>query len=397
MAGMVWLVLLLIVVGLAISAPMCRWLIGIGARMGTFDSVGATGHAKALRRVPNIGGIAIFVAVVMPLAVGLALFAIVDEDIWARVLPPIVAHLERIRMTTPIAVAMIAGATLLHVIGLIDDRQALGPVVKLGVQTGVALIMAWAFDVRMLTALDGWLGVGPAPSIIVTVIWIVAITNAMNFLDNMDGLAAGVGTIAATFFMIACLINAQWFIAATLALLIGALIGFLIFNFPPAKLFMGDGGSLVIGFLLAILTVRTTYYDAEAANGALGGGWYAVFMPAIVLAIPLYDFLSVTAIRIRQGKSPFVGDQQHFSHRLVQRGLTQRGAVIVIWSATAVTGVGGISLGSLTGWQAVLVGVQTALVLLMLALLEGASRHAVQRSTAAESPADSPDGSEAAT
>jgi len=157
----------------------------------------------------------------------------------------------------------------------------------------------------------------------------------------------------------------------------GALIGFLIFNFPPAKIFMGDGGSLVIGFLLAILTARTTYYNPDDPAYALGGGWYGVFMPVIVLAIPLYDLLTVTVIRLKQGRSPFVGDQQHFSHRLVQRGLTKRGAVIVIWAATAVTGIGGIALGSLQPWQAVLVGVQTLLVLLMLALLEHASRHAV--------------------
>jgi UDP-GlcNAc:undecaprenyl-phosphate GlcNAc-1-phosphate transferase len=170
----------------------------------------------------------------------------------------------------------------------------------------------------------------------------------------------------------ACLVNHQWFIAATLALLIGAVGGFLVFNFPPATIFMGDRGSLVIGFVLAVLTVRTTYLHPE-----LGGGWYGVFMPLVVLAIPLYDFTTVTVIRLRQGRSPFVGDQQHFSHRLVRRGLSTRGAVVVIWAATAVTGIGGVALGSLQAWQAVLVGAQTVLVLAVLALLEHASRGAV--------------------
>jgi UDP-GlcNAc:undecaprenyl-phosphate GlcNAc-1-phosphate transferase len=99
-------------------------------------------------------------------------------------------------------------------------------------------------------------------------------------------------------------------------------------------------------------------------------------MPLVVLAIPLYDLVAVTLIRLRQGKSPFVGDQQHFSHRLVLRGLSPRGAVIVIWAATAVTGIGGVALGSLEAWQAILVGVQTLLVLLVIALLEHASRRA---------------------
>jgi UDP-GlcNAc:undecaprenyl-phosphate GlcNAc-1-phosphate transferase len=128
---------------------------------------------------------------------------------------------------------------------------------------------------------------------------------------------------------------------------------------------------------LAVLTARTTFYNPDEPDFALGGGWYGVFMPVIVLAIPLYDFITVTTIRLMQGKSPFVGDQQHFSHRLVQRGLSNRGAVLVIWSMTAVTGIGGISLGSLQGWQAILVGVQTMLMLMIIWGLEHASRHVV--------------------
>jgi UDP-GlcNAc:undecaprenyl-phosphate GlcNAc-1-phosphate transferase len=224
------------------------------------------------------------------------------------------------------------------------------------------------FDVRLLELL------GPAPSVFLTILWIVTVTNAINFMDNMDGLAGGVSAVAAVFFMIAALVNGQWFIAATLALLIGALAGFLVFNAPPARIFMGDGGSLVIGFLLGVLTARTTYYHPD-----LGGGWYGVFMPLVVLAIPLYDLASVTIIRLRQGRSPFVGDEQHFSHRLVQRGLSRRAAVVVICCLTAVTGIGGVSLGRLEGWQAILVGVQTGLVLLTLALFEHASRHAIRR------------------
>jgi len=134
---------------------------------------------------------------------------------------------------------------------------------------------------------------------------------------------------------------------------------------------------------LAILTARTTYYDPD--DYPLGGGWYGVFMPLVVLAIPLYDLASVTLIRLGQGRSPLVGDQQHFSHRLVRRGLSARGAVVVIWVATAVTGIGGVALGRLEGWQAILVGVQTLLVLVMLALIEHASRPA--RTSTQESPA----------
>lgn len=378
---MVWPVLALCAVGLGLALPMTALLVRVGHRAGALDSPGARGHVKELRHVPNIGGIAIFTALALPLALGLAAVWLLDATTIARWVPGIEAHLDRIRETTPTALAMLIGMTALHGLGLVDDRRSLGAAIKLGVQIVIASVLVIWFDVRLLEAVDGWLGLPGAmtqlPSIVMTVLWIVCITNAVNFLDNMDGLAAGVCAIAASLFMAATILNSQWFIAGTLALLVGGLLGFLVFNFPlrgGAKIFMGDGGSLVVGFVLAVLTARTTYYDGSQMDYPLGGGWYAVFMPVIVLAIPLYDFASVTLIRLRQGRSPFVGDQQHFSHRLVQRGLSKRGAVIVIWAATAVTGIGGISLGSLQGWQAALVGVQTILVLGVIALLEHASR-----------------------
>jgi UDP-GlcNAc:undecaprenyl-phosphate GlcNAc-1-phosphate transferase len=279
-------------------------------------------------------------------------------------------HLPRIRQSTHTAAAMLLGMTAIHIVGLLDDRRSLSAWPKLAVQLIVAAVMAIFFNVRLLELLGYW------PSVIATVLWIVVITNAVNFLDNMDGLAGGVAAIAAALFMAATLVNHQWFIAAALALLVGALCGFLVFNFPPARIFMGDGGSLVVGFLLAVLTARTTFYNPDEADYALGAGWYGLFMPVVVMAVPLYDFISVTLIRLKQGRSPFVGDQQHFSHRLVHRGLSRRGAVVVIWGVTAVTGVGGISLGRLAPWQAALVGVQTLLVLMVIALLEHASRRA---------------------
>jgi len=382
MPGMAVSILILMFVGLAISLPVTALLVRAGHRRGLLDSTGAAGHAKQLRRIPNIGGVAIYLAVTVPMLVGLALIWMVDGETLRNLAPALSEDLlDRIRRSTPTALAMLGCLTVLHVMGLVDDRRPLGPWLKFAIQFAVAgaIVIPEAFDVRLFTFLDARLGMGELPSIVVTVLWIVVITNAINFMDNMDGLAGGVSAIAATLFMIATILNAQWFIAGSLALLIGGLIGFLYFNFPPAKIFMGDGGSLVVGFLLAILTARTTFFDPAQPDYALGGGWYGVFMPVIVLAIPLYDFIVVTVIRLKQGKSPLVGDQQHFSHRLVQRGLTKRGAVLVIWGATAITGIGGIALGSLQAWQAILVGVQTLLVLMIIGVVEHASRHAVRR------------------
>lgn len=367
---MVQLVLSLIAMGLIISLPATVMARAAGRRLGALDSPGAAGHVKVLRAVPNVGGIGIFAGIAIPFAAAILTVALASDSTIERWVPSIAAHLPRLRESLPLAAALLACLTLLHVVGLVDDRRSLGPGVKLAAQVVAALTLAVFFDVRLLTLLDRALPLAPWPSVLLTVLWIVVITNALNFLDNMDGLAGGVTVVASALFMAATLVNHQWFIAATLALMVGATLGFLVFNVPPASIFMGDGGSLVLGFLLGVLTARTTFHDAADPTFALGGGWYGVFMPIVVLAVPLYDFASVTFIRLRQGKSPFVGDQQHFSHRLVQRGLSKRQAVATIWALTAVTGIGGVMLGRLEGWQALLVGVQTALVLVVLAMLE---------------------------
>lgn len=363
-------ILLLIPLAFALALPLGLLLVRAGHRVGALDSAGAPGHVKtALRPVPNIGGVAIVAAVLLPMLGGLALLRLLPADRWATWLPVLAEAgaegtlLDRALGSAPAALWMIAGAALLHGVGLLDDRRGLPAAPKLVAQLVAATVAVVLADAQLLTLL-------PAPlSLIASVVWIVAIANAINFLDNMDGLAGGVAAIAAALFLAATLVNGQWFVAAVLALLLGALIGFLALNFPPARIFMGDGGSLVVGYLLAVLAARTTWY-----HEALGGAWYGVFMPLVVLAVPLYDLVAVTAIRLRQGRSPFVGDQQHFSHRLVMLGLSRRGAVVVIWCATAVTGIGGISLGRLLPWQAALVVGQVALVLLSLALFEHAAR-----------------------
>jgi len=370
-------VLATIPLGLAIAWPLALMLSRVGHRIGAIDSPGHAGHAKQLRNIPNIGGIAFVAAVTVPMLFFIVGLALAEERV-AALVPALAPHLGRLAESLPTAVALVVALVVLHVMGLIDDRRSLPPVPKLAVQIAVAVAMATWFDVRLLTALDGMLPFGPVPSIAVTVIWIVAITNAVNFMDNMDGLAGGVAAVSAALLMAATILNGQWFIAGTLGLLIGGLVGFLFLNFPPAKLFMGDGGSLPLGFLLAVLTARTTYYDPTQLDYPLGGAWYAVFMPLAILAVPIYDLVTVTTLRIRQGKSPLVGDQQHWSHRLVQRGLSRRGAVLIIWAVAAVIGIGGVTLGSLQPWQAALVGVQTILMLALLATLEYASRHAIR-------------------
>ncbi len=185
-------------------------------------------------------------------------------------------------------------ATILFLVGLWDDKHALGPFVKLVFQFAVALLAATLADVRVAFFIQN-----KVITSILSAFWIVLIVNAFNFLDNMDGASAGIAAIASSILLTAAAFNGQVFVSGLAIAFIGALLGFLVFNFPPASIFMGDAGSLVVGFFVALLTLRTTYY-----HQAQSGAWYPVLLPLIAMAVPLYDFTSVTLLRLSQGKSP---------------------------------------------------------------------------------------------
>ena len=376
--AMVQVCLMLIVVGLVVGVPGVWAAMVLGRRWGALDSAGSPGHEKLLRNVPNTGGVGIYLALVIPMAAGLAGAWWVPPDELARVSAAAVEHLPGLRAQTATALVFLGALTVLHVAGLVDDRRALAPHAKAVIMfAAAAAVVLFDERTRLLTLLAGNLGpgLGTAVSVLITVVWIVAVTNAMNFIDNMDGLAGGVGAIAGGCFMAAAMLHGQWFVAGMLGLLVGGLVGFLVWNRPPARVFMGDGGSLVVGFTLAFLTVRTTYYAAPGTVtpdgvGVPAGGWYAVFMPLVVLAVPTYDIVSVTVVRLWQGRKPWVARPQHLSHRLVSYGLNKRDAVAVIWGMTAVTGLSGVLLGTLKPWQALLCGVQILLMFLVLAVFE---------------------------
>lgn len=357
----------LILVAFAISWVTTFAMKRIAPRIGFVDK---PGHRKIHHNPkPLGGGVGIFLGFAWPVLAGIVIVTLAQPRPESTTQPvssnvhDFNAYLSGAKQQTPLIVSILAAATILHAMGLRDDRKALGPYSKLFIQLGVTTALVASFgDLRILTML------GTVPSIVITVLWITAITNAFNFLDNMDGLSAGVAAVCTLAFLITAISIGQWFVAAALALLLGALLGFLCFNFAPASIFMGDAGSLVIGFLLGVLTVRTTFLPAGADFGA---GWYAVFAPVLVLALPLYDLVVVSIIRIRRGKSPFIGDTNHFSHRLVARGMSRRTAVLCIYLVTAATSVAAIVLPHVkSGYLAALVVGQVVLILGVVALLE---------------------------
>ncbi len=304
-----------------------------------FNFVDRPGGRKAHANPrPLGGGVAIFAAVALPL---IAVLILLHTPVFGEHSGRFDAALVRGAIEkSPLALGLLAAMLAMHLLGLIDDRRALGPYSKMVVQMSVITGLVVFCDVRLLRVLDQ-IGAGRWPSVAASVIWIGAITNAFNFLDNMDGLSAGVAAVCTAAFLIAALSIQQWFVAATLAILLGAVLGFLCFNFAPATIFMGDSGSLLIGLLLGVLTTLTTYVPK---GEPWSEGWYAVFSPAIVLAVPLYDLIVVSTLRLMRGKSPFIGDTNHFSHRLVARGMSRRTAVLCLYLITASTSVAAILL-----------------------------------------------------
>ncbi len=375
---MIAICLLLIPVAVTIGLLTCRLMIRLAPRWGLVDKADAAfAHKADARAVPTLGGVGIFAAVALPLVGAVIAAHALPDGIWASVHGDLASNMPGLRSQTSLGLAVLGGLLAMHVLGLVDDRRALGPGAKLAVQMLVAAVLAGAFDLRVFHFLDGYGAAGWIGSIAITVLWVTVITNAMNYMDNMDGLSAGVGAIVAAIYLVATLIQGQWFVAGFCALIVGGLLGFLVFNFHPARLYMGDGGSLVLGMALAVVSIRTTYYldpalpPVEAAiQPDAPSRVHGVLMPLIVMAVPLYDLASVTLLRLLQGRNPFRGDKQHFSHRLVRKGLGVRGAVIVIWLCTLATGLGGVMLGRLTAWQAGVVGAQTLAVLGVLAMLD---------------------------
>ncbi len=257
------------------------------------------------------------------------------------------------------------GALLL---GWYDDKVKLSPFMKLAGQVVLA-VGAVAGGVR-ITALIG----DNLFMRCVTVVWIVLITNSFNLLDNMDGLCAGTGAIAAAVLAIVALNSGQWALAVALVSLAGACMGFLRYNRAPARIFLGDAGSLFIGYLMACFTVLVTYYHYR------GGSHLAVGIPLLVLAIPLYDTASVIIIRLKERRPVMRGDTSHFSHRLVDLGMTRRQAVATIHLACLAIGLPATVLNALSESHGFLIVGQAILVLTIVALLERAGRNRARAS-----------------
>lgn len=334
----------------------------IARRIGFVDRPG--GHKSHREPTPYGGGAAIFLSAWILLGgVIAASFALPDEWIGRRFGDLARALVGGLRDHAEQGSVILIGGLVLFTLGLVDDRRPLGPFAKLAVILIVALFVTTVGRVRIAEF------AGDFASILLSVLWLGVIINAFNFLDNMDGLSAGVAALCMTFFAICGLMAGQIIIPAMAIVFLGAILGFLVFNFPPAKIFMGDAGSLLLGYMLAVVSILTSYWESGGRQPA-----FALAMPLVVLAVPLYDFTSVVIIRLFEGRNPFKGDQRHFSHRLVDRGLSRRSAVLTIYLATATTGLCATLLPGADLRETATLLAAVLMVLLIIAILEAPLR-----------------------
>lgn len=320
---------------------------------------------------PLGGGLAIWLGMIAPFAAGqVVLWLIIGGVIPQNSLPDFVQpHLGGLIERSGNLWVLLGAGTVLTIVGLIDDRRGLGWQLRLGIQFAVAGFCVTWNDWR----LTAFIGSGIVTWLL-SAVWIVLLVNAFNMLDNMDGLSAGVAAISASLLATVLLLvpvpenqAPQLFVGGFLLVLVGALLGFLWHNRPTAKLFMGDAGSYFLGFCLAVCTLQATFASYDSTTQ------HTILAPLCVLAVPLYDLCSVIWIRIREGRSPFQADKRHFSHRLVDRGLSKGQAVLTIYLTSATCGLGALLLHQVDWRGAIVIGVIVVCMLALIAILEATS------------------------
>lgn len=336
-AGAVAAFLVAMVLALSFTPLAAR----LADRLGMLDLPG--GYKAHDRPTPLLGGVAVIAGLV------LALLAVAVAGL--------ATGLGRL---APLA----AGLLIVMLGGLIDDKRILAVRHKLLWQVVAALVAALVVGAAGVR-LELFLHAGAVPVVLLTVLWIVMVTNAMNFLDHVDGVCAGIGAIAGGALALYNLRTGEPAVATAAAGLSGACLGFLPFNWPRARIFLGDTGSMSIGFALATLAVMGVYTPGAQVP------FLAVLAPLFVLAVPLADAVLVIGLRLRAGAPPWRGDRRHIGHRLCRRGLAPHAAAAVTWGASAACGLAALLLPAVTGVDATLLVVLVGAVLATLAMVAG--------------------------
>ena len=357
----------------ALAALGTAVVIRVAPRIGLMDQPAA--RKVHQEPTPLGGGVAVWLAVtiIVVCVYAVAWTARANAVASGLVPEPLRPHIPGLISRGPLVAAVLAGATLQMILGLVDDWRGLSYLVRLLVEAGLVAALAWlGIRVTLFPPFDA-----PVFTYTVTILWIVGLTNAFNFLDNMDGLSGGVAALCCMFLALVAFMIGDLFIAGFVLVLGGALSGFLLFNWPPARVFLGDAGANFVGFLLGVVTVAGTFTTPQYPN-------VTIFAPLCIMAVPIYDSVSVITIRLLEGRSPFKPDKKHFSHRLVTLGMSPPRAVLTIYLATVATSLNAIILYFLPPRWAVVVVLQIAAVLGLVAVLETTGIRALNRANGQE-------------
>jgi UDP-GlcNAc:undecaprenyl-phosphate/decaprenyl-phosphate GlcNAc-1-phosphate transferase len=280
------------------------------------------GHRKIhATPVPLAGGFAVLTGILVPLLLGglLLKLGLIKFSTTAA----IVHGLDRRAMELGV---IAAGAVAITLLGWLDDRHELKALPKLLGQILIAFAVASACKrITLFVHSEVF-------SYAITVLWLLTVINAFNFMDNMNGLCAGVGALGAFFFALIAAANGEYLVALTGFLMCGALLGFLPWNFPHARAFLGDAGSHLVGYLLAIMAILPHFYNKQHQRPL------AVLAPLLVLAVPLADLAQVTVFRTLHRQPFWLGDTNHLSHRLHRAGLNRTRSVLLLWLAATLAG-----------------------------------------------------------
>ena len=281
------------------------------------------GHRKIHSSpIPLAGGFAVLTGILLPLLAGAILLKLDIVKITAA--NAIVHGLDR-RALELLVLGL--GAIAITILGWLDDKHELKALPKFLGQIIIAVAVAAACKRITLFVHNEFF------SYAVTILWVLTVINAFNFMDNMNGLCAGLGAIGAFFFALIAAAHGEYLVAITGFLMCGALVGFLPWNFPNARAFLGDAGSHLVGYLLAVMAILPHFYTKQNPRPL------AVLSPLLVLAIPLLDLAQVTLFRTLNKKPFWIGDTNHVSHRLVAWGISRRETVLLLWLLAVIIGV----------------------------------------------------------
>ena len=295
-------------------------------RIGLVDD---PGHRKIHETtIPLAGGLSVMLGIILPL---LASFVMSHTGIpGTPQTQELMQHGIDKRQSELIAIAI--GALIVVVTGALDDRFELMPAVKFTGQFIAALLVAVS-GARITLFVPSLLF-----SYAVTIFWFLTVINAFNFMDNMNGLCAGIGMIGSFFFAAISAVEGEYLVTAFALLCCGSMAGFLPHNFPKATAFLGDTGSHLTGYLMAVMATLPHFSNRNFPHR------WAVLLPLLVLAVPLLDLVWVVILRTSMGKPFYVGDTNHLSHRLVRRGYSKTSAVLLIWLLSVIVGSAALSL-----------------------------------------------------